>query len=370
MIFILTTTLLSASLWAIYHFLLRSSTVLWVRKSFLYFLLASMMFLGIYTLSLTVLPVPATHTYSIWDQIPKEDLIEFCRCTNPTYKHKILYKSQAVFSLYHTYRTWIHLVLWTGFGICLLQTLSACFSLVKLTRQHKGDLLAFRGRVFHLIPKDEKSHVGVFRWKKSYLVCPAWMKELPKEELHAILAHEGSHIDQKNTHELILLSLLKSLSWFNPVFYFLRKELCLLSEYQADQEGVKAFGNPRGYARFILSLQKEQVNAFVQSLGKHPLSQRICFILHKAEKPQANVRKIWMAYLFGLSMLITSGYISRHYTQEYRKFAHLSQQIDNQIEGVAACKGCKVEIQKFNTHFKSSLDVFPDQSTLPMEKVD
>ncbi|MEM7513676.1 MAG: M56 family metallopeptidase [Bacteroidota bacterium] len=370
MIFILTTTLLSASLWAIYHFLLRSSTVLWARKYFLYFLLASMTFLGIYTLSLTVLPVPATHTYSVWDQIPKEDLIEFCRCANPTYKHKILYKSQVVFSLYHTYRWWVHLILWTGFWICLLQCLYACYKLFKLTKQHGGDLLAFRGKVFHLIQKEEKDHVGVFSWKKSYLLWPGWMKSLPQEQLHAILAHEGSHIDQKNTHELILLSLLKSLSWFNPIFYLIKKELCLLSEYQADQEGIKAFGNPVGYAKFILSLQKEQVNAFVQSLGKHPINQRICFILHKAEKPQLHTRRIWMAYLFGLSMLLSSGFLSRHYTQEYQKFAHLSQQIDNQIQGVAACKGCAVDIQTFNTHFKSSQGVFPGQSSLSMEKED
>ena len=49
-----------------------------------------------------------------------------------------------------------------------------------------------------------------------------------------ILKHEMVHIEQKHSWDKLLMQLTKSIFWFNPVFYFINKEINLIHEYLAD----------------------------------------------------------------------------------------------------------------------------------------
>ncbi len=66
-----------------------------------------------------------------------------------------------------------------------------------------------------------------------------------------ILKHEMVHIEQKHSCDKLLMQLTKSIFWFNPVFYFINKEINLIHEYLADNKAVKK-SDTRAFAQMLL----------------------------------------------------------------------------------------------------------------------
>ena len=66
-----------------------------------------------------------------------------------------------------------------------------------------------------------------------------------------ILKHEMVHIEQKHSWDKLLMQLVKSIFWFNPVFYFINKEINLIHEYLADKKAVKK-SDTRAFAQMLL----------------------------------------------------------------------------------------------------------------------
>lgn len=66
-----------------------------------------------------------------------------------------------------------------------------------------------------------------------------------------ILKHEMVHIEQKHSWDKLLMQVVKSIFWFNPVFYFISKEINLIHEYLADKKAVKKSGT-KAFAQMLL----------------------------------------------------------------------------------------------------------------------
>ncbi len=83
-------------------------------------------------------------------------------------------------------------------------------------------------------------------WKKSI--------EINSPVGQQILKHEMVHIEQKHSWDKLLMQLTKSIFWFNPVFYFINKEINLIHEYLADNKAVKK-SDTRAFAQMLLESQ-------------------------------------------------------------------------------------------------------------------
>ena len=66
-----------------------------------------------------------------------------------------------------------------------------------------------------------------------------------------ILKHEMVHIQQKHSWDKLMMQTVKSVFWFNPVFYFINKEINLIHEYLADNKAVKK-SDTRAFAQMLL----------------------------------------------------------------------------------------------------------------------
>ncbi|RZJ45649.1 MAG: peptidase m56 blar1, partial [Chryseobacterium sp.] len=66
-----------------------------------------------------------------------------------------------------------------------------------------------------------------------------------------ILKHEMVHIQQKHSWDKLLMQSVKSLFWFNPVFYFINIEINLIHEYLADNKAVKK-SDTKAFAQMLL----------------------------------------------------------------------------------------------------------------------
>lgn len=80
-------------------------------------------------------------------------------------------------------------------------------------------------------------------WKKSI--------EINSPVGQQILKHEMVHIEQKHSWDKLLMQTVKSVFWFNPVFYFINKEINLIHEYLADNKAVKK-SDTKAFAQMLL----------------------------------------------------------------------------------------------------------------------
>ncbi|MBP7172796.1 MAG: M56 family metallopeptidase [Cloacibacterium sp.] len=81
-------------------------------------------------------------------------------------------------------------------------------------------------------------------WKKTI--------EIDSQVGRQILKHEMVHIEQKHSWDKMLLALIQSVFWFNPVFYFIKKEINLIHEYLADKKAVKQ-SDTRAFVQMLLA---------------------------------------------------------------------------------------------------------------------
>jgi beta-lactamase regulating signal transducer with metallopeptidase domain len=106
-------------------------------------------------------------------------------------------------------------------------------------------------------------------------------KLLNPDEKHLIIEHESLHCKKSHTVDLLIVGVLKCVSWFNPVIYFLQKSLKEIHEYEVDELMTKSF-NQKQYANLLLKLGVFAELSYVNQMSKKPLSQRIHFMFKPA----------------------------------------------------------------------------------------
>ena len=121
-------------------------------------------------------------------------------------------------------------------------------------------LLIFLWKAMHLLhflkqgKADKKGDYTILE-SSDYKAAATFGKYILKrkgEQLHPmILAHELVHVRQKHTLDILWMELLNIFQWFNPLIYFLHKELKETHEFIADQVVVQQY-NKASYARLLV----------------------------------------------------------------------------------------------------------------------
>lgn len=98
--------------------------------------------------------------------------------------------------------------------------------------------------------------------RKRYIVIPAYMLAgFDTEEIRFLLEHECYHVVHRDLLRKLVVLLLHCLNWFNPLYYFLRKNLSEWTEAACDEEVTKNFtkGQKRKYCELMIKvLELEQ----------------------------------------------------------------------------------------------------------------
>lgn len=100
------------------------------------------------------------------------------------------------------------------------------------------------------------------------------------KEGQQILRHELAHITGHHTTDKILMETICALCWINPFFHLLKKELCMIHEFIADQAAADE-DTASDYARTILllTLQSKQLPG-VNSFSQAPVKRRILMLFN------------------------------------------------------------------------------------------
>lgn len=67
-----------------------------------------------------------------------------------------------------------------------------------------------------------------------------------------ILVHEYAHIEQKHSYDILLMEILQTVFWFNPIIFFFRKAIQLNHEFLADEAVIKNAQNISSYQYLLI----------------------------------------------------------------------------------------------------------------------
>ena len=75
-----------------------------------------------------------------------------------------------------------------------------------------------------------------------------------------VILHEQTHAKQKHSLDIIILELLQIAFWFNPLIYFIKKDIKLNHEFLADSAVLKNGIQPSTYQNIILAFSSKATN--------------------------------------------------------------------------------------------------------------
>lgn len=105
----------------------------------------------------------------------------------------------------------------------LAVTLRSMLRILSIIRTDKGERRD--GYVLHVLDSD----IASFSFMNHIVISRGDFEQHPE-----ILLHESMHVRFRHSADLLLMSLVCALQWFNPLVWLMRSELRMLHEYEAD----------------------------------------------------------------------------------------------------------------------------------------
>jgi len=160
----------------------------------------------------------------------------------------------------------IYLAAGVGAILFLRMLGSLVFLSYKISRSEKINMHGMRVVVL-------KDQLAPFSFHNRVFI-PEKIKDDPL--LEKILLHEKAHIRKKHFLDLVLLELLFVIFWFHPFIWFLRKEMKMIHEFEADRFVLSHSGNKTAYQQLLVNLSFSRFHfSLTNPLNYSPLKKRI-----------------------------------------------------------------------------------------------
>ena len=165
---------------------------------------------------------------------------------------------------------WLTVLYLTGIAAVLMLCLLSVLRTLRLIRQ--GTPEPCEGCRLTLVDRDIPS----FSWGRRIVMSRSDYARYP-----AILAHERQHIRCRHSLDVLLMTGVCALHWFNPLAWIARAELKLLHEYEAD-EGLLRQGIDATQYQLLLVRKAvgEQRFSLANGFNHAKLKQRITMMQH------------------------------------------------------------------------------------------
>ena len=169
-------------------------------------------------------------------------------------------------------------------------------------------------RLIRFIPRGciwEQTENGIHIHCHAHHVLPfSWMNHIVisekdyEENAENILLHEQAHIACKHSWDVVWLSLVEVLQWFNPFVWMLSKEMQDLHEYEADLCVLRKGIHARDYQLLII---KKAVGSgsytFANSFNHSSLKKRITMMIKEKSNPWARLKYLYILPIVAICMI-------------------------------------------------------------------
>jgi beta-lactamase regulating signal transducer with metallopeptidase domain len=149
----------------------------------------------------------------------------------------------------------------------------------------------------------------------SGIILPSDYSEWPPEKLRAVLAHEGSHVRQRDFYLQLLAGFYTAITWFSPLGWWLKHKLSELSEAISDRAGLEESASSSAYAQLLLefaALPRPTLTGVAMARSNN-LSHRIDRLLNESSFKQAfsGSRRALVAALIVPAVLVLAASLVR-----------------------------------------------------------
>ncbi|QCE41542.1 M56 family metallopeptidase [Psychroserpens sp. NJDZ02] len=116
-----------------------------------------------------------------------------------------------------------------------------------------------------------------------------------------VLLHEQTHAKQKHSLDIIIIEVIQILFWFNPLLYWLKKEIKLNHEFLADQDVINQGIDTKTYQTILLQFSSNQQElAFVNAINYSSIKKRFTLMNTQTPQPTVRLRSLLLLPLLGL----------------------------------------------------------------------
>ncbi len=177
-------------------------------------------------------------------------------------------------------------------------------------------------------------------------------QKIPK----AILLHEQAHAKQKHSFDILFIELFHIVMWFNPLIYFLKKDIKLNHEYLADATVINQGIETNTYQKLLLSLSMPLLdNTITHAINYAPIKNRLLMLKTTTKKATLQLRSVLFIPFLGI--LIFS--FSTKETLSSPPKATNNKALDTYNQGVTEAMMAKY--RKFINDFEQTNRIFLDK---------
>ncbi len=142
-------------------------------------------------------------------------------------------------------------------------------------------------------------HVAPFSWLRSIVISEQDYAESGRE----IILHEKAHILCRHSLDIILLTLVETIQWWNPFVYLLGIHLRDVHEYEADDYVLREGISAHSYSQLII---KKAVGAstytFANNFNHSLTKKRITMMLKKTSPGRHRSRVLYLLPMIALAL--------------------------------------------------------------------
>lgn len=200
---------------------------------------------------------------------------------------------------------------------------------------------------------------------KKYIVIPSSIiNSLDSEEIEFILRHEFCHALYNDSGRKILILILNSLNWFNPLFYFLKGNLSDWMEMACDEEVTKNFDlrEKRKYSKLMIKTleienNSKELSAYCLTYGEKSIKKikRRIFEVMRDNRQKGFGGKLFVTTLAVCSMICGNA-IAKEADVAVNKMFSKNVYINNSEEGDFMFIPMEYDEEELPTEYRSVYD--------------
>ena len=166
------------------------------------------------------------------------------------------------------------------------------------------------GRRVRLLMTDRLDLPLTFGWRAPVILLPAaWCREGDEAALRYGLAHEWSHVERHDLGRWHLATVVGLLFYWQPLFWWLRRQLRLGQDYLADSLAARQAGASEDYAAYLVGLARRALGVPpCGALGiadrRSNLYRRVIMLVNNREPLQRRCSGLWSVAALAVTVVV------------------------------------------------------------------